>query len=130
MMGSHIMNKRDPHRHLTRAEVLAIRKHYGAGFTVREIAAQTGVNEKSVRDIVMFRSHQRVKDARNLPRLPDRRPRDRSPGWGKRAVQAMNAAREAEFERMVEQEMARLNKKDLRVEARMTARHRRRSGAR
>ena len=129
MMGSHIMNKRDPHRHLTRAEVLAIRKHYAAGLSVREIAAQTGVSEKSVRDIVMFRSHQRVKDARNLPRLPNRHPVDRSPGWTQRAVQALNAAREAEFERLVEQEMARLNKKEMRDRARLTARHRKWSGA-
>ena len=122
------MQNRDPHRHLTRAEVLAIRKHYGAGISVREIAARTGVSEKSIRDVVKFRTHKRVKDARNLPRLPDRRPRDHSPGWGRRAYEAMQAAREEEFERMVLQERKRLDKKAMRVQARMTALHRRRRG--
>ena len=122
------MQRRDPHKHLTRAEVLAIRKHYSAGISVREIAARTGVSEKSIRDVVLLRTHKRVKDARNLPRLPDRRPRDRSPGWRERLVQAIFAAREEEFEEMVLQERRRLDRKDLRVQARMTARHRRMRG--
>ena len=89
------------------------------GWSLKAWAEQTGVSERSLYDVVTGRSHKRVKDARNLPRLPNRRPRARLDPAA--LVAASEAARQAEFDRMVGEEVARLDKREMRRQARRTA---------
>ena len=65
----------DKHRHLTREEVVSIKRWYAAGFSVYDIAQRSGVSRVSVRAIVNGRTHKRVRavDERSLPPLPRRR---------------------------------------------------------